>query len=137
MKRKKSKKILLLSLLLFFSCKYNNDIYFDIDKQQLNSCNGVLRNIVISSSDDGISLFWNDTMRTAPKTLNIDSIPVGFKITSKGLLRKNKFQMIPNTKYTIEKWGSGVESFTIDIWTDSKGKVLKTSNSKCGIESQE
>ncbi|GEM55542.1 hypothetical protein B0A58_00325 [Flavobacterium branchiophilum NBRC 15030 = ATCC 35035] len=134
--KRKGKKILLLliSFLLFISCKYKNDIFFDIEKQQLNSCDGLLRNIILSSDNDGISLFWNNTTKSAPKSLKLNNIPKGYEVTTKGLLRKNKFKIMPNTKYSIEKWGNGAESFTINIWTDSNGKVFKTSHPICGID---
>ena len=84
---------------MFYSCKYNHDVFFVIKTQQLQSCNSLIRNIEISSNDDDISLFWEDTIHPAPKSLNLNSIPKGYKIHTGGLLRQKPFKMKKNKKY--------------------------------------
>ncbi|MNF06055.1 hypothetical protein D3C80_2059280 [compost metagenome] len=48
-----------------------------------------------------------------------------------------KFKFKPNCKYTIEKSGGGNPAFKIRVWTDSFGKVFKTTHSSCGLKTLE
>lgn len=129
--------ILFLTLSFFCtSCRVDHNIYFDISSQELRSCDGKrLRNIEIESELESVGLFWTDTLNKAPKSLNLNKLPKGYKLSINGLHFNKSFNLKSNTSYTIEKWGSGGVNFKIRIWIDSKGNISKTSHPKCGIES--
>jgi len=72
----------------------------------------------------GESLLWNNTI-SPPHELSLDSIPKGYGI--------RKIRLEPNCRYAIEE--SEYMYFVIRIWTDSTGRVYKTTHPKCGLES--
>ncbi len=120
----------------------HHEMYFNIDKQQLICCDKIklgMLHIDDDSHKESISLFWehDKTINNPPEFLDLNNIPNGYKITSGGLKRKKPFRLPVNSSYTIEKSGGGSPSFKIRIWTDSKGKVYKTTHSECGLKSLE
>ena len=70
------------------------------------------------------------------KEISISEIPKTYKITKGGIkINKSEYRLSSNSVYLIEKFGGGKPPFYIRIWTDSLGKVVKTTHPKCGLQS--
>lgn len=118
----------------------HHEMYFNIDKQQLVCCDKIKLGMLHFDDDnhkESISLFWEHNETNPPEFLDLNNIPNGYKNTTGGLKRKKKFRLSINSSYTIEKSGGGSPSFKIRIWTDSSGKVYKTTHSICGLKTLE
>lgn len=121
-------------LLICISCRIEHDFCFDINLQEVVCCDKKrIYYLDISSKDDSVSLRWTGKREDAPKKLKIDSIPKEYEQYRGGLSTKKKFKLNRNSKYLIEKGGGGGVDFTINIWTDSNGKVFKTSHPTCRV----
>lgn len=72
---------------------------------------------------------WKDDQRKAPKKLNLEEIEIGYQIY-KGWQHTpmdiNKFKLIPNATYTIERTGGDAAASAIKVWTNSLGRVYKS-----------
>lgn len=117
-----------LTLFLFVSCR-STDIYFDIHKQSIISCNDrPLRRIIIEC--DSTNRKENDCIidlysKYAPASLRLDSITTIYKYTETRIF-------YPNSIYKITHVGSGDEGSTeLRIWLDSSGKAFATNKPNC------
>lgn len=126
------RKLLMCALAIIICSCSDHKMYYDVKNQELISCDKKrFRMLEISSENEGTTLFWYDTVNMAPNVLILNNIPDGYEIKTDGLRRKNPFLLIPNESYLIIKSGGGVPEDSVRIWTDSKGKVYKTTKSKC------
>lgn len=140
---------LFLSILVVLGIGYylmshprHHDIYFNIDEQQLISCDKIkfrMLSLKNENNEESLNLFWenNKDITDPPEFLDLNNIPKEYRITSGGIKSIRPFRLKFNTSYSIEKSGGGSPSFKIRIWTDSRGKVYKTTHSSCGLESLE
>lgn len=142
--------ILALCVILFISCdSRGHKLAFDLQKQVFYSCDSSpIRNLSIdndSITKDGLSfeggmmINWDGNVDDEiVKEISINEIPKNYKFTKGGLKAdKSEYKLRANSVYLIEKYGGGKSSFYIRIWTDSAGKVYKTTHSKCGLKSLE
>lgn len=119
---------LVLFLLLLTSCR-STDIYFDVQKQSIVSCNDrTLRRIIIEC--DSTNSQENDCIidlysKYASASVRIDSISKIYNYTKKQIF-------YPNHCYKITHIGSGDEgSSELRIWLDKTGKGYKTNKPNC------
>lgn len=117
-----------LLLFLLASCQ-STDIYFDVQKQSIVSCNDrTLRRIIIEC--DSTNSKENDCVidlysKHASASVRIDSISIIYNYTKKQIF-------YPNSCYKITHFGSGDDGYTdLRIWLDSRGKVYKTNKPNC------
>ncbi|AND64192.1 hypothetical protein B0A78_11495 [Flavobacterium columnare NBRC 100251 = ATCC 23463] len=133
---------------LLISCNSDtvHQIYFDVEKQVLYSCNeSPLKNISIESDsiskegfpiNESMMLVWNNNQKSPPLEISFKKIPVYYTYTKGGIKRNIKyFNLKPNCSYFIEKWGGGKKSFIVKIWTDSLRNIYKTTHKDCGSKS--
>lgn len=134
--------------ILCFSChKSNNELKFDMERQIFCNCdNSPIRNLSITN--DSISkngflfegtfmLYWNGKKNEKiPKKINLSNIPDNYILTKGGLpIKVKNYKLKPLCSYLVEKKGFERPSFLLRIWTDSNGKIFKTTHSKCGLKS--
>lgn len=119
---------LFLILILFASCR-STDIYFDVHKQSIVSCNDrPLKRIIIEC--DSTNTKENDCVidlhsKYASASVRIDSIAKIYKYTKKQIF-------YPNSCYRITYIGGGDDGSTdLKIWLDNTGKVYKTNKPNC------
>jgi len=136
-----------VSLVLLGCKQQDHELSFDIQRQVLSSCNSnpidrlSIENDSIKSNnfavEAGLLIYWNgDTNVKIPNELNLSNIPSGYIIRQGGRDYKGrKYIFKPNSSYTIEKYGSGRAGFYLRVWTDSLGRVFKTTHPKCGLKS--
>lgn len=133
---------------LFVSCDNRvHNLAFDIQKQVFYSCDSSpIRNLSIKNDSITIDGFpiegdmlitWDGNVDDQiVKEISTFEIPKKYKFTKGGLKAdKNEYKLRTNSVYLIEKFGGGKSSFYLRIWTDSTGKVFKTTHSKCGLKS--
>ncbi|SNR84334.1 hypothetical protein [Flavobacterium sp. ov086] len=148
MRNKKIKKygFLLILAVLLSSCKItDHEFYFDIKQQAIKSCDnvGILKLMIKNDSiklggflyEDGKFLVWKGDPGLAPDEFSFINVNKDFHYFEGKSARDFKFKS--NCKYTIENSGGGNPSFKIRIWTDSVGKVYKTTHPTCGLKSLE
>ncbi len=138
---------LLISSIVFslYSCfAHHHKLSFDVNTQILSSCDsGVIKKLCIDNDsiqpngflyEGGVILIWNGELEKTPNEINITNISNDY-IFSKAGKKIKEYKLLPNSRYTIEKWGghNGI-GFTIKVWTDNKGRVYKTTNPECGME---
>lgn len=146
--RNKSQKYVFLIILifLFFSCKRtHHEFYFDVKEQKVISCDNVpiyslsINNDSIKANgflyEGGIILDWEGDRHSTPLNFSFNKIPNEYHYFEGKSATSFKFK--PNCKYTLEKSGGGSPSFKIRVWTDSIGKVYKTTHSICGLKTLE
>lgn len=125
------KYIITVLVVLFSSCQ-NHKMYFDIEKQELISCNKKdFRSLGIDDENDAYLLIWKDTINDVPQIINFNNLPKGYEVTMSGMKTIKSFKLKPNMKYELEKYGGGQNSHIIKIWTDATGKVYKTTHPNC------
>lgn len=141
--------IFIIIAILSLSACNKHEFSFDVKQQIFYSCNGIpIRNLTIkndSIKNDGfplegtVSIYWNGN--AGDKILNeidLSNIPNSYILKKGGFQTKNKnYKLKPYSSYTVEKFGGGRPSFYLKIWTDSSGKVFKTTHPKCGLKSLE
>lgn len=117
-----------LVLFLLASCQ-STEIYFDLHKQSIVSCNDrPLKRIIIEC--DSTNAKENDCVidlhsKYATASVEIDSIAKIYKYTKKKIF-------YPNSCYKITHIGSGDDgSSDLKIWLNSSGKVYKTNKPNC------
>lgn len=133
---------------LFAACDYReHKLAFNTQKQILYSCDSSsIRNLSIKNEsitkdgfpvEGGILITWEGKEGDKiVKEISISEIPKTYKITKGGIkINKSEYRLSSNSVYLIEKSGGGKPSFYIRIWTDSLGKVFKTTHPKCGLQS--
>lgn len=128
---------------ILFSCKRtHHEFYFDIKDQKMICCDNVrvyqftINNDSITAKgfpyESGKVITWEGDRGLAPLEFSFNNIPKSFHyFESKSAIN---FKFKPNNTYSIKKFGGGNPSFKIRVWTDSKGKVFKTSHSTCGLK---
>lgn len=135
--------LLLIIILLFNSCKRtHHEFYFNTKEQKIISCDNVpMRSLSIDNDsikidgfpyERGVILDWEGDVSSTPISFSFDNIPNEYHYFEGKSAINFKFK--PNCKYTLEKSGGGSPSFKIRVWTDSKGKVYKTTHAECGLE---
>lgn len=128
---------------LFYSCKRSlHEFYFDVKNQKVISCDKVrfyelfIKNDSITEDnfpyESGKILVWKGDRGFAPYEFSFNKIPESFYFFKGKSAKRFKFKS--NCRYIIEKGGGGSPSFRIKVWTDSKGKVYKTTHPSCGLE---
>lgn len=131
-------------------CKHpDHELSFDLQRQIILNCNGnPINNLTIDNDsikkngfplEGGLLIFWNGTagVRT-PNELDLSNMPSEYEVSKGGRVYKgHKYFFKPNCSYTIKKFGGGISEFIIRVWTDSLGKVYKTTHPKCGLKSLE
>jgi hypothetical protein len=135
---KKLNFILLLGLVFFISCFHGNEIYYDIKEQSIKSCNqkGIM-NLYIENlkTSDMYKFEFNDTMKNQiPNVVYVDSISNQYTIYKgwqKKITENSKFKLTPLSQYTIERVQGDASSYKIEVWTDSNGRVIRSSKEKC------
>lgn len=139
--------IVFVSLFMLGCKRQDHELSFDIQKQVILNCNSnpidnlTITNDSIKSNNFGVEagllIYWNgDTNVKIPNELNFSNIPSGYIIRQGGRDYKGrKYIFKPNSSYTIEKFGGGRSEFYLRVWTDSLGKVVKTTHPKCGLQS--
>lgn len=113
---------------LMNSCQ-STDIYFDIQKQSVISCNDRPLNRIIIECDSANSREKNCIIdlysKYATASVKLDSVSIIYKYTKKQIF-------YPNSQYKITFIGSGDQGFTgLKIWLDDKGKAYKTNKPNC------
>ncbi|MDD4969301.1 MAG: hypothetical protein PHT07_07705 [Paludibacter sp.] len=142
MKIKINNTILVVFFTMFFSCiRVENPFYFDIKTQSIYCCDKKrfydidIENESIKPNGylyEGVVLIiWKDSLNLPPSRINFDSIPKGYIISRAGNISKVKYKLRPNCKYKLSKRGLGGVTFSIKIWTNFEGRVIKTSNPIC------
>ena len=141
MKIRRNNMVLIICIVVFSSCRVENPFYFDINTQTICSCGKkVFYNIdIVNDSikpdgcqyEGGILLVWNDTINPPPNNINIDSIPDKYDIYEGGYNSHKKFRLKPNSTYTLSDNGLGGVEFRIKVWTNSNGRVIKTTQLNC------
>ncbi|KAA5535579.1 hypothetical protein [Paenimyroides baculatum] len=139
--------IVLVSL-VFLGCKrQDHELSFNIQRQVFLTCNSnPIKNLTIKNDsiksnnfavEAGLLIYWNgETSVRIPNELDLSNIPSGYIIRQGGRnYEGNKYFFKPNSSYTIKKFGGGKAGFYLRVWTDSLGKVFKTTHSKCGLKS--
>ena len=127
----------------------DHELSFDIKKQVIVSCNNNQLNKLSIENDSikkngfplegGLLIFGNGTAGVrAPNELDLSNIPSEYVVRQGGRNYKgHKYFFKPNCSYMIEKFGGGRSSFYLRVWTDSLGRVYKTTHPKCGLKSLE
>lgn len=134
--------IISLCLLLCSCFDSGHKLSFDVKNQTINSCNSSpiyhlsINNDSITKKgfpfEGGVLLSWDNTITSPPMEVNIQHIPSNYTYSKGGLESNLKyFKLKPNCSYLIEKWGFGKASFNIRVWTDSNGRVYKTTHPEC------
>lgn len=131
------KRLICLLLLLFISCNDNN--YFYIKNQRVFSClDKGIYNLSITSLNDNISfdINWIDSLRQAPSVINLDSIDKGYEITEYNkwqskIIANQNFKLTPLKKIKIKRHQGDVVSQEIEVITNERGKIIKTSENSC------
>ncbi|MDY3529819.1 hypothetical protein PG593_08530 [Riemerella anatipestifer] len=145
----KTKFILILFCgYLFSSCdNRGHSLAFNLQKQVFYSCDSSpIRNLSIRNDSitiDGLSIegamliSWDGNVDDEiAKEISVSEIPKNYKFTKGGLKAdKSDYKLRGNSAYLIEKFGGGKSSFYLRIWTDSTGKVFKTTHPECGLKS--
>ena len=133
-------------IFLLTSCKRtHHEFYFDIKNQKMVCCdNSPIYQLTIDNDsttvdnfpyEGGMVLVWEGDRSIAPREFSFNNIPALYCF-SKGKSAKN-FKFKPSCKYYIKKYGGGNPSFKIKVWTDSNGKVYKTTHPSCGLKTLE
>jgi hypothetical protein len=130
--------LLLLIGLSLTSCR-SNEICFNIESQEIQSCNSKrLSRLYIEDSvrNEDYQIEWNwDKTNSDPRSkLNLSAIPEGYEITSgwpQKVIPRDRFKLKANTKYTIERSGGDAGECTIEVFTDSTGRVYKSNKEGC------
>jgi len=127
-------------MILFEAC-YSNRIYFDINKQSIVSCSpNRIRQLYISndSSSETYFIVWEKASSSAPKTIDLKNIQEGY-IIYKGWDRKQialtEFKLSGLAVYTISRMQGDAGSYTINVSTDKKGDIVKSSRTSCDVDS--
>lgn len=135
---------------VLLGCKRpDHELSFDIQKQVIVNCNNNQLNKLSIENDSinkkgfpvekGLLIYWNGTagVRT-PKELDLSNIPSGYRVM-RGANDYEGYKYIfkPNSSYLIEKFGGGQTAFYLRVWTDSLGRVYKTTHPNCGLKSLE
>lgn len=136
--------------LALLGCKRpGHELSFDVQRQVIISCNNnpikklSMENDSIKKNgfplEGGLLIFWEgETSVRVPNELDLSNIPSGYVITKGGRDYKGrKYFFKPNSSYLIEKFGGGISEFYIRVWTDSLGRVYKTTHPNCGLKSLE
>lgn len=134
--------------LFLLGCKrQDHELSFDIQKQVILNCNSnpidnlTIKNDSIKSNnfavEAGLLIYWSGEISVRiPNELDLSNIPSGYIIRQGGRSYEgNKYVFKPNSSYTIKKFGGGRSEFYLRVWTDSLGKVVKTTHPKCGLQS--
>ena len=118
-----------------------HDISFVVSGQKIVSCNSnPIRNISIeidSVDNKGyrvgeiIILIWKDRETEPPSEISINNLPPGYS-TMEGSETPERLKIKANSSYIIKKYGGGREPAMIRIWTNSLGKVNKSTRLTCG-----
>lgn len=129
------KYITIVLVILFSSCQ-NHKMYFDIEKQELISCNkSPFTYLGIEDENDAYSLIWEDTIKDVPCILNFNKLlPKEYEVKKNGLKIIKSFKLEPNMEYTLVKSGYGKMTHMIKVWTNSIGKVYKTTHPNCDCD---
>jgi hypothetical protein len=131
------KRLICLLLLLFISCNDNN--YFYVKDQYVLSClDKGIYNLSVTSVNDNTSfdINWIDSLHQAPSVINLDSIDKGYKITQYNkwqskIIANQDFKLTPLKKIKIKRHQGDVVSQEIEIITNEKGEIIKTSKNGC------
>lgn len=117
-------------------------MYFDIETQELKSCGKGFYTFEITHDSivyESTNFTWNydKSKEKIPKKINLNNIPNGYDFFNG--IEYNLFHLEKNRKYKITFYTylflGGREVYIINIWTDSTGRVYKTTHSDCGLES--
>lgn len=141
--------IAFIGLVLLGCRRSSHELSFDLQKQVIVNCNNnQLNNLSIENDsinkkgfpvEGGLLIYWNGSagVRT-PNELNLSNIPSEYEVSQGGRVYKGKkYFFKPKSSYTIKKFGGGRSSFYLRVWTDSLGRVYKTTHPKCGLKSLE
>lgn len=136
------KRLIYLFLLLFINCNDNN--YFYVKNQCVISCHDKgIYNLSITSVNDNVSfdINWIDHTNQAPSVINLDNIVGGYEITqyykwqSKIIVNHN-FKLMPVKKIKLKRQQGDVVSQEIEVITNDKGKIIRTSKNNCELPRQ-
>lgn len=126
-----------------------HELSFDLQRQVIISCNSnPINNLTIKNDsikkngfplEGGLLIFWEgSTSVRIPNELDLSNIPLEYVVRQGGREYKgHKYFFKPNCSYMIKKFGGGISEFIIRVWTDSLGRVYKTTHSKCALKSLE
>lgn len=136
----------IIFILFFASCiRQNHLLYFDIEDQTFCSCNSIsitnlsIKNDSITNTgfpvEGGVLIsFSGDSNEKIANCIKLNNIPNNYKVFIGGkYLNQHDYKLKPNSSYTVEKYGSGTTSFLLRIWTDSLGRVFKTTHPNCEL----
>jgi len=136
--------------LVLLGCKrQGHELSFDLQRQVFFNCNSnPINNLSIENDsikqngfpiEGGLLIYWNEeTSGGIPYELDLSNIPSGYAIRKGGREYKgHKYFFKPCSSYTVKKFGGGKTEFYLRIWTDSFGKVFKTTHPVCGLKSLE
>lgn len=127
----------------------DHELSFDLQRQIILNCNGnPIKNLTIKNDsiksnnfavEAGLLIYWEgETSVRIPNELDLSNIPSEYEVSQGGRVYKGKkYFFKPKSSYTIKKFGGGISSFYLRVWTDSLGKVYKTTHPKCGLKSLE
>ena len=132
----RTKIYLVFIVLLFMGCA-SNEIYFDCDTQSLISCsNKGIRNVYISSesSSETYLIEWKSTKINAPTNLDFRNVQKEYSVY-KGwnniLILNEEFKLSPLTNYKVERVQGDASSYNIEVSTNEKGEIIKSSKVSC------
>jgi hypothetical protein len=130
-------KYIILIPIFFNCCFYSNQIYFDIKDQTIKTCNpkGIICLYIENSKYPEVyRLEFNDTQKSAPKLLNINSVSELYSIFSmheNKYIDNNLFKLAPMSDYIVERVQGDASGYKIEICTDQNRKVIRSSHEDC------
>ncbi len=108
--------VLMCVVFVLYSClAYHHRLSFDVDTQMLSSCDsGSIRRLGIKNDsvkpdgflyEAGIRMEWEGKFDQIPNEIDMMNIPKEYFFVPGGVGREEEYKLLPNSRYTIEKWG--------------------------------
>lgn len=129
--------ICLLLIVFLQSCFQSNSIYFNVELQEIKSCNnkGIKRIYIASdSTNENYRIEWKNDNQTPPTVIKLIPLTTGYIITSswKNIqITPSKFKLNSNRKYTIERTQGDATPYKIEVFTNEEGNIYKTNKNQC------
>lgn len=134
----KDKIYIIFLFFLFIGCT-SNETYFDYNSQCLLSCSDKgIRNLDISNELNSIiyEIRWEEVNLSSPNKVDFRNIEKGYRIYKynswkRHLISNKDFKLSPLTKYKIDRFQGDAASYDIEVSTNEKGEIVKSSKVSC------
>jgi hypothetical protein len=131
----KYKSIVGVVLLLLLSSCSDNKIYFDVEEQQVKTCNGkIIENLHLTSESGGAFYHFKKIQdQEGTRSFSLLKINENYKLEGMtGQLSFDQFKLKPKTEYKVTNstYGDAAPSCII-IETDDSGKITNASVTSC------